>query len=149
MDAHVDGAALDVEDFRYLARGHADVVGEHEGSPLFDGEAEERSLDLVTVADPGDLVDWIRPLDRLDCDLHHPTLRPADLVDARVDEESMHPSIESIAVLETADVAPRVESVSWTASSAAYWSRKMRLATANSLWYTPVAKASNASWSPL
>jgi hypothetical protein len=74
--------------------------------PVLDGKSEEGPLDLVAIADPGDVVLGIRSIDRVDRHLQGTPPGAADVVGAGVDEESMQPSVESIAVAQTAQVAP-------------------------------------------
>jgi hypothetical protein len=81
-------------------------MGHDEHRPVLDGESEEGPLDLVAIDDAGDVVLGIGSIDRIDRYLQGTPPGPADVVSAGMDEESMEPGVESIAVAETAKIAP-------------------------------------------
>jgi hypothetical protein len=77
-----------------------------EHRPVLDGESEEGPLDLVAIADPGDVVLGIRSIDRVDRHLQGTPARSADVVGTGMDEESVEPGVESVAVTQTAQITP-------------------------------------------
>ena len=81
-------------------------MGHHEHRPVLDGKSEEGPLDLVAIADPGDVVLGIGPIDRIDRHLQRTSPGPADMVGAGMDEEPVEPGVESIGVAKTPKVTP-------------------------------------------
>jgi hypothetical protein len=123
-------------------------VGQDEHRPVLDGKFEEGSLQFVAIGELGEIIAWLDPVDRERRQLDWAPARSPGVIIAGVDEQPVQPGVEGAGVAQTRISRQAFTSASWTASSAAYPSRRIRLAIAYRRWYAAVARASNASWSP-